>query len=254
MFLIKKIVATFLLPTSIIFFFLLIGICFLWFTKKQRFGKLLVSASFVILTLCSYNTFGSVLLGGLEQQYPPLLTVPNLVDVPWVVVLGGGIAPDHNLPDHDQLAGSSLSRLIEGIRIHRQILGSRLLLSGGAVFGTVTEAGVMAETAVSLGVSRQDLHLDTRSQDSKDQAKEVKKIVGNRRFILVTSAAHMPRVMALFEKQGLTPIPAPTDYRIKKRQPISPGMFFPGSNNLRSAEYAIHEYLGLIWAKLRGQA
>ena len=253
MFLIKKIVAPFFLPTSLVFSFLLLGICFLWFTRKQKFGKLLVTVSFVILTLCSYNTFGNVLLGGLEQQYPPLLTVQNLVDVPWVVVLGGGIAPDKKLPDHDQLAGSSLSRLIEGIRIHRQIPGSRLLLSGGAVFGTVTEAAVMAETAVSLGVNGQELQLDTRSQDSKDQAKEVKKIVGIRRFILVTSAAHMPRVMALFEKQGLTPIPAPTDYQIKKRQHISPGMFFPGSNNLRKAEYAIHEYLGLIWAKLRGQ-
>jgi uncharacterized SAM-binding protein YcdF (DUF218 family) len=254
MFIIKKIVAPFFLPTALIFSFLLLGICFLWFTRKQKFGKLLVTVSFVILTLCSYNTFGNVLLGGLEQQYPPLLTVQNLADVPWVVVLGGGIAPDKNLPDHDQLADTSLSRLIEGIRIHRQIPGSRLLLSGGAVFGTVTEAAVMAETAVSLGVNRQDLLLDTRSKDSKDQAREVKNTVGSRRFILVTSAAHMPRVMALFEKQGLTPIPAPTDFRIKKRQHISPGMFFPGANNLRKAEYAIHEYLGLIWAKLRRQA
>jgi uncharacterized SAM-binding protein YcdF (DUF218 family) len=254
MFIIKKIVAPFFLPTSLIFFFMLLGICFLWFTRKQKFGKLLVTVSFVILTLCSYNTLGNVLLGGLEKQYPPLLTVSNPVDVPWVVVLGGGIAPDSNLPDHDQLANASLSRLVEGIRIHRQIPGSRLLLSGGAVFGMVTEAAVMAETAVSLGVNRQDLLLDTRSKDSKDQAREVKKIVGSRRFILVTSAAHMPRVMALFEKQGLTSIPAPTDFRIKKRQHISPGMFFPWANNLRKAEYAIHEYLGLIWAKLRRQA
>jgi len=71
-------------------------------------------------------------------------------------------------------------------------------------------------TAVSLGVNWQDIYLDHLSKDSKDQAKEVKKIVGNHRFLLVTSAAHMPRVMALFAKQGLTPIPAPTNYRVKK--------------------------------------
>ena len=253
MFLIKKIVAPFFLPTTLVFSLLLLGICFLWFTRKQKFGKFLVTVSFVILALCSYNIIGNVLLGGLEKRYPPLLTVSNHVDVPWVVVLGGGIAPDNNLPDHDQLSGSSLSRLIEGIRIHRLIPGSRLLLSGGAVFGMVSEAAVMAETAVSLGVNRAELYLDKRSKDSKDQAQEVKKIVGSGGFILVTSAAHMPRVMALFEKQGLTPIPAPTNYQVKKRQHISPGMFFPGSSNLRKAEYAIHEYLGLIWAKLRGQ-
>ncbi len=214
----------------------------------------MVTVGFVILALCSYGTIPSFILRSLEQQYHPLLSVGNHIDVPWVVVLGGGLSPDTDLPGHNQLTSSSLSRLIEGIRIHRQIPGSRLLLSGGAVFGPVAEAEVMAEAAVSLGTNRQALYLDARSKDSKDQAKEVKKIVGSRRFILVTTAAHMPRVMALFEKQGLMPIPAPTDFQIKKRQHISPGMFFPSANSLRKAEYAIHEYLGLIWAKLRGQA
>jgi len=91
-------------------------------------------------------------------------------------------------------------------------------------------------------------------KDSKDQAREVENIVNDERFILVTSAAHMPRVMVLFKKQGLAPIPAPTDYRIKTRQSINPGMFFPSASNLLNAENAIHEYLGMIWAKLRGQA
>ena len=213
----------------------------------------MVTVSFLLLALFSYSAFPTFLLRGLEQQYQPLLSVRDHIDVPWVVVLGGGLSPDTDLPDHDQLSDSSLSRLIEGIRIHRQIPGSRLLLSGGAPFDAVSEAEVMAEAAVSLGTNRQALYLDTYSRDSKDQAKEVKKIVGSRRFILVTTAAHMPRVMALFEKQGLMPIPAPTDFRINKRQHISPAMFFPWANNLRQAEFAIHEYLGLIWAKLRGQ-
>jgi uncharacterized SAM-binding protein YcdF (DUF218 family) len=184
----------------------------------------LVTVSFVILAVCSYEAFPNFLIGRLERQYQPLPSVRHLTDVPWVVVLGGGVAEDNELTDPDQLNDPSLSRLIEGIRIHRQIPGSRLLLSGGAVFGTVTKAAVMAGTAVSLGTNRQALYLDTRSNDTKDQAKEVKKIVGSKRFILVTSAAHMPRVMALFGKQGLVPTPAPADFQIKKRQSISPAI------------------------------
>ena len=254
MFLLKKIVAPFFLPTSLIFLSLLLGVCLLWFTSRKKIGKSLVTVSFLIMALCSYGTIPSFLLRGLEKQYQPLLSVRNHLDVPWVVVLGGGLSPDSDLPGHDQLTSSSLSRLIEGIRIHRQIPGSRLLLSGGAVFGTVSEAEVMAEAAVSLGTDRQALYLDAHSKDSKDQAREVKKIVGSKGFILVTTAAHMPRVMALFKKQGLVPIPAPTGFQIKKRQDISPSLFFPSADNLRKAKYAIHEYLGLIWAKLRGQA
>ena len=124
---------------------------------------------------------------------------------------------------------------------------------GGAGFGSTIESKVMEETAVSLGVNRQDILIDTNSKDTKDQAIVAKKLVGNEQFVIVTSAAHMPRVMALFQKQGLTPIPAPTDFRFKKREGISPGLFFPNAGELWKSEREIHEYLGLIWAKLRRQ-
>ena len=80
-----------------------------------------------------------------------------------------------------------------------------------------------------------------------------KKIVGDNKFILVTTASHMPRSMALFKKLGMQPIPAPTDHAMKRRQGIHPGVFFPNSGKIRNAELVFHEYLGLAWAKLRGQ-
>ena len=46
---------------------------------------------------------------------------------------------------------------------------------------------------------------------------------------------------------------APTGYGVKQRQRPSPGMFFPGASALRKAEIAFHEYLGMAWAKIRGQ-
>jgi uncharacterized SAM-binding protein YcdF (DUF218 family) len=59
--------------------------------------------------------------------------------------------------------------------------------------------------------------------------------------------------MAMFKKAGMDPIPAPTDYWVKEKQALSPGMFFPRPGNLEMAERAVYEYLGLMWAKLRGQ-
>ena len=254
MFLFKKIVAPFFLPTTMIFLFLLLGIVFLWFTKKEKIGKTLVTVSFFLLTLFSYNIFTNHLfLNRLEQEYPPLLKISKTDNAPWVVVLGGGLSPDDNLPGNEQLAKSSLSRLVEGIRLYRQLPQGRLVLMGGAGFGSAAESKVMAETAVSLGVSRQDIFIETNSRDTKDQARDIKKIVGSERFIIVTSAAHMPRVMTLFKKQGLAPIPAPADFGFKKREGISPGIFFPSAKELWKSERSVHEYLGLIWAMLRGQ-
>jgi uncharacterized SAM-binding protein YcdF (DUF218 family) len=80
-----------------------------------------------------------------------------------------------------------------------------------------------------------------------------KKIVEDNKFILVTTASHITRSMALFKKIGMQPIPASIDHSMKRRQRINPGVFFPSSGKIRNAELVFHEYLGLAWAKLRGQ-
>ena len=71
---------------------------------------------------------------------------------------------------------------------------------------------------------------------------------------MVTSALHMPRAMAIFRKQGMEPIPAPTDYVVKVREGgVRLGMFIPSAGALEKVGRAIHEYLGLLWGKLRSQ-
>jgi uncharacterized SAM-binding protein YcdF (DUF218 family) len=59
--------------------------------------------------------------------------------------------------------------------------------------------------------------------------------------------------MSMFKKQGMDPIPAPTNHWVKEKQAVSPGMVFPCAGNLGKAERAVYEYLGLMWAKIRGQ-
>ncbi len=82
----------------------------------------------------------------------------------------------------------------------------------------------------------------------------VKEIVGKDKFILVTSASHMPRAIGLFRKYGMDPIPAPTDYMVKEREGgLTPRVFFPSAGSLEKAGRAIHEYLGMMWGKVRSQ-
>jgi uncharacterized SAM-binding protein YcdF (DUF218 family) len=106
-----------------------------------------------------------------------------------------------------------------------------------------------------LGVDRQNLILETLSKDTEDEARFIHKIVGKDPFVLVTSASHMPRSMALFKKLGMQPIAAPTDYGLREGQEeaLNPGMFFPNVGELVNTETAVYEYLGLAWAKLRGK-
>lgn len=253
MFLLKKIVAPLFFPLSLCLEILLAGIFLLWFTRRQKTGKILVTIGVVVFAALSYGVASEMLLRPLEYKYPPLTDVSAVSDVKWVVVLSGGSSPDAYLPITGQLSHASLVRLVEGIRIHRKLPQSKLILSGGGAFNTVAEAKTMADVAVALGMNDEEIVLESESMDTKDQARLIRKIVGDNRFVLVTSASHMPRSMALFEKRGMHPIPAPIGYKITERQKITPAIFFPSAGQIEKIERAFYEYLGLVWAKLRGQ-
>ena len=261
MFILKKIIAQLFFPGPLCLEILIAGLLLLLFTRKQKAGKILLSIGVILFTLLSYPALSNIFLRRLEYQYPPLIStaasdfVPDEVvpQVRWIVVLGGGHISDPKIPITSQLSGASLVRLIEAIRLHNQIPGSKLILSEGKVFDSVPGAETMAEVAKAVGVKQEDLILESESRDTIDEARIIKSIVGNDKFILVTSASHMPRSMGMFKKLGMQPIPAPTGYSIVRSQRISPGDFFPSSGGLRRAEGVIYEYLGIFWAKLRGQ-
>ncbi|MBW2596285.1 MAG: envelope biogenesis factor ElyC [Deltaproteobacteria bacterium] len=254
-FLLKKIVAPFFLPVPFLVFLLLIGLVFLWFTRRQKTGKMLVTMAFILLALFSSGWVSDVLIRPLEQKYSPVTNFEAAKDIKWIVVLGGGSTATPGLPLSTYLAAASLFRLLEGVYIHNRLPETKLILTGVSRFDGITPmAEVMGDVAKEWGVESEDIVLETKATDTKDHPIYVKEIVGRDRFILVTSASHMPRAMALFRKHGMTAIPAPTDYMVKEREGgLSPGMFFPSAGSLEKAGRAIHEYLGMLWAKMRGQ-
>jgi uncharacterized SAM-binding protein YcdF (DUF218 family) len=260
MFVMKKIVALFFYPVGLCLGILILGLFCLWATRRQRLGKVLLTLGTVLLLLFSTPFISSGLLVPLEQRYPALLHPEGISWGPksstsptWIVVLGGGHVSDPRLPANSQISAVALGRVVEGVRLHKAIPGSKLLLSGGVVFDPVPEAEVMAQVAGLLGVKPQDIVLESDSRDTAEEAEIIAKMIGREKFILVTSAAHMPRSMALFRRRGLQPIPAPTDFRAPNTQTSGPIGFFPGVASLGQTQTAVHEYLGLAWAWLRGE-
>ncbi len=260
MFLFKKIVAPLFSPMTVILALLVGGLALLWFTRRQRTGKALITLGVITFALLGYGSFSDLLLAPLERQYPPLMmestgggpsSSRSLDSVKWIVLLGGGHAADPNIPVTSQISEESLARLVECVRIHRLIAGSKIILSGGAVYDAVSEAATFAKAAAILHVNARDIILEELSRDTEEEAENIRPIVGQDRFILVTSAYHMPRAMAIFNKAGLKPIPAPTNHFIKERQARAPEDFYPSSMGLMKAEHAVHEYLGLLWFRMR---
>jgi uncharacterized SAM-binding protein YcdF (DUF218 family) len=259
MFLFKKIVAPFFFPLPLTMIIILLGLVFLWFTYRQRTGKSLVSLGAFLLLVFSLSPVANFLVGFLEHQYKPydVATKPVAGDqkIRFIVVLGGGHSSDDRLPANDRLGHAALKRLVEGIRIHKARPQSKLVLSGGSPFGKEPHAKVLLKVATLLGVKQTDTILETESKDTKDEARLLKPILGTTPFIMVTSASHMPRAVALFNGLGMHPLPAPTHHSTRDLaiSNLMPNDFFPSPGSLAASTSAIYEYLGLVFAKIRNQ-
>lgn len=255
MFIAKKFLSQLAFPLPLSLELLAIGLVLLWTTRRQRAGRVLVSLGAVLLLLLSHRAVADPLLGSLEFRYPALHDAGALATregdppVKWVVVLGGGSTADKRLPVSARLSGPSLARLVEGVRIQKGLPGSKLVVSAG----DSDNAEDVTELARAFGVSEHALVLERGARDTEQEAEFTQRIIGADALVLVTSASHMPRALALFQKRGLSPIPAPTDYLAGRMEWDRPDAFLPSAGNLGKSTRAFYEYLGLAWARVRGK-
>ena len=262
MFFLKKLISAMLMPTSAAVTLLGIGLILLWFSRRQRLAKVMVSSAFAILFVGTCHFASDAIVAPLETRYGALYPDTTLTQAikaagpppQLILVLGGGDVADARVPPNDQLNDSALSRLIEGIRLLRLLPDSRLLLSGGmpSANGECHADRLMA-VAHSLGVERGRLEVDRTALDTEQEAANLARRIGKQPFVLVTSAFHMPRAMALFRHAGTSPIAAPTHHVTLDEPGVGLLEFLPESGSLSVLEWGLHEYLGLLWSKLRGR-
>lgn len=249
MFVLKKILGLVLQPLSLALIALLAGTLLLWRDPSRRTGRLFVTAGLVLLVAISLPILPNAVGGALERSYSAYTPHGDEPPPEFVVVLGGGSKDDATLPLSARLAPVALARLVEGVRIAGLHPSARLVVSGGAVFSSASEAEIAAEVAVMLGVEAQRIVIEPRSRDTAEQARLIGEIVTSERFVLVTSAVHMPRSMKLFRKQGLDPIAAPTAHHYDRSRWRGPGDFLPSAENVRAVHLIMHELYGIAWAE-----
>jgi uncharacterized SAM-binding protein YcdF (DUF218 family) len=240
------------------------GLLLLWFTRRDRLGKILTSVGLGLLLLFSNPVLSELLLNPLENRNPPLYpdqrlqaaVPPAAQPATWIVVLSGGHTADPRVPPTGQLGSAALGRVIEGIRLHRRLPGSKLLLSGGIGAGTPENpkhADLLGAVTDICDVDRSEVVLHKSGWDTEDEADTISKVVGTQPFLLVTSASHMPRALALFRRRGANPIAASAFLYTMDEPGFSGSDLVPSAGALNASNAGMHEYIGLVWSKLRGR-
>jgi len=204
------------------------------------------------LYLCSTAVFADYLMGTLEDPYPPkALSVTPDADI--IVLLGGAIRGDVHMGTLGDL-NQQADRLVHAVELYKAGKAPRVLVTGGGQPGARSEDEIMRDLLVVMGVPAGVIILEQASRNSYDNAVNTAvmlKRMGADRILLVTSAFHMRRSVALYAAQGLEVIPAPTDYQ-RLVGPVVMSRWLPEVSDLWQSTYALHEILGFWVYRYRG--
>ncbi len=222
--------------------------------RAKSLAILLLLASFISLYVFSIPKVGDALFEAVES-FPARLPGAAVAEgVAAIVVLGGG--RNGNAPEYggETVAVPSLVRLRYGARLQRET-GLPLLVSGGRVYGV--EAA--SEAALIKDVLENELTvpvrwLEERSRNTAENASYTAALLreeGITAILLVTDAAHMPRAVEAFEKQGVMVFAAPTGRRAGRWTRTTVLDWLPSSRALDRSRIALHELLGRIWYRIR---
>jgi uncharacterized SAM-binding protein YcdF (DUF218 family) len=220
--------------------------------QKKRLSKKICYAAVIIFLVCATPFLPKFLAGRLEKQFRPFdtLAIKQQTGKVYIHLLGSGFTDDERLPATGQLGIVAQSRLIEAIRIYRQLNNSVLVCSAGTSSSkSETQAAVAKKAAILLGVdSSRIITLDTPAT-TKEEAIALSKRVGSAAMvIIVTDAIHMPRAYKFFSEQGFHPVAAPTNFKVLKSRHNPSFSWAPSISNISLMDVLIHEYLANLKA------
>jgi uncharacterized SAM-binding protein YcdF (DUF218 family) len=228
---------------SPLFYFWIFLLCALLFYKLKRIKacKVFVFIAVFQLFVLTVTPLPVAMVRGLEQKYD--VYTPRQADTKLpVLVLGAGHVNDPDLPALQRLSIPVLDRVAEGIRI-QNINKGKIVFSGFSRKNKSPHAIAMAEAAVSMGVNPADTVMLVRPSNTWEEAAAYKKRFGSeKRFVLVTSAVHMPRAVAIFKSIGMEPIAAPANFLNRNEPEANAYNWWPSSMKSMYTEIAIYEY------------
>jgi uncharacterized SAM-binding protein YcdF (DUF218 family) len=232
------------------------GGAFLLFVRP-RWGRRWIVAVVVGYWFVS-TPFGSgLLVAPLVRGYGSIENPVQAGSTGAIVVLGGGIRDVKVRSESVALPHEfTVLRVLEAVRVFRLLEGRALVVASGGFTSAgrrTSEAAVIADTLVELGVPAERIVLEDQSSRTREQAVNVTRLLKSRgvpSFVLVTSPTHMSRAAAAFRAEGADVVPsvaalAPADLPNR-------GYFVPNEESLQLSDQALYAYAGIVYYWARG--
>ena len=224
--------------------------------RRRRLGMALVWAAVLGFLLVGFGPVGSILMRPLEDRIPrPTRDMPEPTGI---IVLGGTVGYASVTRGAIALTQDG-ERLSEAAILAHRYPNAMVFISGGT-FGDRPEGGsegaISERFLVDLGVDKSRITLENRSLSTAENAAFMRDLVlpqPGQRWLLVTSASHMPRAFGSFRRAGFPVIPYPVGYTTSGLPLDYWTIGIQVSTNLVRADVAFHEWLGLLAYWLTGR-
>jgi uncharacterized SAM-binding protein YcdF (DUF218 family) len=248
-----------LLPGSIQFLIvgLVIGVVLLYGRDRaRRLGRYWLTVLATAYLIFSLPLGADVLVWGLARGFGSIASASEANGATAVVVLTAG-SPVYSHLGREMEVGSEATalRALEAARIYHMLSSPLVVASGGLMpERTRSEAALLADALVSLGVPADRIIQETRSMSTREHALFVPPLLrkhGVERFVLVTSPTHIRRAVRAFEAQGLRPVASMSAMR-SSRPGRTVNDWWPGGHDLSISAQAIYNHFGLVYYWSRG--
>jgi uncharacterized SAM-binding protein YcdF (DUF218 family) len=253
-FTLSKILGFLALPSNSLMVIGLIGLVLLA-TRMRRLASWLIVTSLVLIAVAGFSPLGNALIVPLEERFPPWDASRGPPD--GIVVLGGAIVADISAARGAIAIDEAGERITVAAELARRYPNARIIYCGGTnalIFDEEPEAPFAARQLEALGVAPERLTAEEQSRNTVENAVFSRLIAhpkAGERWLLVTSAYHMPRAIGVFRAAGF-PIEAyPVDWRTRGTVDAA-RPFASLADGLRRTDTAVHEWIGLIAYRLAG--
>jgi uncharacterized SAM-binding protein YcdF (DUF218 family) len=256
LFILSKIFEFFAAPTHLALFVAGLGAALLY-SPAKAWGRRLTALGAVLLFAMAFGPFADMMSAPLETRFPP---PPGDMPAPdGVIVLGGSVDEKLSAEVGRIVFTESAQRLTAPLELLQRYPKARLVFTGGS--GTfagpgVTEAATVKEFWREIGLDRGEALYEDRARNTVENAQFTRDLVKPKpgeRWLLVTSATHMPRSVGIFRKIGFPVIPYPVDYQTSGRL-WDWQMPHSTARNFRLIDLSMHEWYGLLVNRLSGKS
>jgi uncharacterized SAM-binding protein YcdF (DUF218 family) len=250
---VSKLVWLFVQPSSLLLILLVAGAALL-FTRFQKLGRRLVVAGVALFVVLGLLPICNLLQLPLDERFARA-DLSRGVD--GIVVLGGGEEPAIAAVRGVHALNDAGDRFTETVALARRFPQAKIVFTSGST-DEPDQIGADAGEKVlkDLGVESDRLIFERQSRNTWENAVYTKALVDPKpgeRWLLVTSAAHMPRAIGSFRKVGFAVEPWPVDYRTTGRQDLY-YRFDAAPDGLKRLDGAVREWVGLVVYWLTGRS